>query len=150
MVKRFNRWNIEILLATVIANNRLCSPHNLTPASLANDAHLRDSVRSSPFTSSRVPASLVALHISQILNQNSTLMDKIVEELVMKRSLTKHEFFHLVEENGKLEPSHRIVPGVVGQRERGAATTVGNFLADVLAVVEVPRGTLQQKAADSG
>ncbi|KAK8935871.1 hypothetical protein KSP39_PZI013899 [Platanthera zijinensis] len=43
-----------------------------------------------------------------------------------------------------------MVPGVVGQRERGATTTVGNFLADVVAVVEEPRGTLRQKAADSG
>ncbi|KAK8959486.1 hypothetical protein KSP40_PGU017801 [Platanthera guangdongensis] len=40
----------------------------------------------------------------KILNQNKTLMNKMADELVMKKSLTKQEFFHLVEENGQLEP----------------------------------------------
>lgn len=39
-----------------------------------------------------------------ILKQNRTLMNKIVDVLVMKKSLTKQEFVHLVEENGQLEP----------------------------------------------
>ncbi|XP_020597333.1 probable inactive ATP-dependent zinc metalloprotease FTSHI 2, chloroplastic [Phalaenopsis equestris] len=40
----------------------------------------------------------------KILEQNRTLTDKLVDELVWKKNLTKQEFFHLVEENGQLEP----------------------------------------------
>ncbi|KAI0524588.1 hypothetical protein KFK09_003965 [Dendrobium nobile] len=55
---------------------------------------------------------LEALHIlskcyeraNKILKQNRILMDKVVDELVTKKSLTKQEFFHLVEENGQFDP----------------------------------------------
>ncbi|KHM98725.1 ATP-dependent zinc metalloprotease FtsH [Glycine soja] len=40
----------------------------------------------------------------EILEQNRTLMDALVNELVEKKSLTKQEFFHLVELHGSLKP----------------------------------------------
>ncbi|KAK9280915.1 hypothetical protein L1049_003806 [Liquidambar formosana] len=40
----------------------------------------------------------------EILQQNRKLMDAVVDELVQKKSLTKHEFFHLVELYGLLKP----------------------------------------------
>lgn len=40
----------------------------------------------------------------QILKQNRKLMDAMVDELVQKKSLTKKEFFNLVEMYGSLDP----------------------------------------------
>ncbi|XP_061359143.1 probable inactive ATP-dependent zinc metalloprotease FTSHI 2, chloroplastic [Gastrolobium bilobum] len=40
----------------------------------------------------------------EILQQNRTLMDAVVTELVENKSLTKQEFFHLVELHGSLKP----------------------------------------------
>nr|KYP54256.1 Cell division protease ftsH isogeny 4 [Cajanus cajan] len=40
----------------------------------------------------------------EILEQNRTLMDAVVNELVEKKSLTKQEFFRLVELHGSLKP----------------------------------------------
>ncbi|KAG0462582.1 hypothetical protein HPP92_021058 [Vanilla planifolia] len=40
----------------------------------------------------------------KILERNRSLMDRIVDLLVEKKSLTKQEFFQLVEEYGQLEP----------------------------------------------
>lgn len=40
----------------------------------------------------------------EILGRNRVLMDAVVEELALKKSLTKQEFFQLVEEHGHLEP----------------------------------------------
>ncbi|XP_077217897.1 AAA-type ATPase family protein [Tasmannia lanceolata] len=40
----------------------------------------------------------------QILQRNQKLMDALVDELINMKSLTKKEFFHLVEEYGHLEP----------------------------------------------
>ncbi|XP_072978375.1 probable inactive ATP-dependent zinc metalloprotease FTSHI 2, chloroplastic [Typha angustifolia] len=40
----------------------------------------------------------------EILQRNRKLMDSVVDLLVEKKSLTKKEFFQLVEENGHLEP----------------------------------------------
>ncbi|TKY48205.1 ATP-dependent zinc metalloprotease FtsH 3 [Spatholobus suberectus] len=40
----------------------------------------------------------------EILEQNKTLMDAVVSELVEKKSLTKQEFFRLVELHGSLKP----------------------------------------------
>ncbi|PKI71021.1 hypothetical protein CRG98_008602 [Punica granatum] len=40
----------------------------------------------------------------EILQQNRELMDAAVEELVHKKSLSKQEFFHLVELHGNLKP----------------------------------------------
>ena len=40
----------------------------------------------------------------QILQQNQKLMDAVVDELVEKKSLTKQEFFGLVELHGSLKP----------------------------------------------
>ncbi|GAV77556.1 AAA domain-containing protein/Peptidase_M41 domain-containing protein [Cephalotus follicularis] len=53
-----------------------------------------------------------ALHIvnfcyeraKEILQQNRKLMDALVDELVEKKSLTKQEFFHLVDLHGSLKP----------------------------------------------
>lgn len=41
----------------------------------------------------------------EILRQNKKLMDAMVEELVRKKSLTKQEFFNLVEVHGVLSPT---------------------------------------------
>ncbi|PKA57814.1 ATP-dependent zinc metalloprotease FtsH [Apostasia shenzhenica] len=41
----------------------------------------------------------------KILEQNRILLDKVVDELVKKKSLTKQEFCNLVENNGHLEPA---------------------------------------------
>ena len=49
----------------------------------------------------------------QILKQNRKLMDAMVDELVQKKSLTKKEFFHLVDVHGSLEP---MPPNVVDIR----------------------------------
>lgn len=40
----------------------------------------------------------------EILQRNRNLLDAVVNELVEKKSLTKQEFFHLVELHGSLEP----------------------------------------------
>lgn len=40
----------------------------------------------------------------EILQQNRTLMDAVVDELVQKKSLTKQEFFNLVELHGVIKP----------------------------------------------
>lgn len=40
----------------------------------------------------------------EILQENRKLMDAIVDELVQKKSLTKQEFFHLVELHGSIKP----------------------------------------------
>lgn len=40
----------------------------------------------------------------EILKQNRKLMDAVVDELVQKKSLTKQEFFRLVEVHGSLKP----------------------------------------------
>lgn len=40
----------------------------------------------------------------EILEQNRRLMDAVVNELVEKKSLTKQEFFHLVDLHGSLKP----------------------------------------------
>ncbi|KAF7843386.1 putative inactive ATP-dependent zinc metalloprotease FTSHI 2, chloroplastic [Senna tora] len=40
----------------------------------------------------------------EILERNRTLMDAVVSELVQKKSITKQEFFHLVEVHGSLNP----------------------------------------------
>ncbi|KAK7271934.1 hypothetical protein RJT34_28214 [Clitoria ternatea] len=40
----------------------------------------------------------------EILEQNRTLMDALVNQLVEKKNLTKREFFHLVELHGSLQP----------------------------------------------
>lgn len=41
---------------------------------------------------------------NQILQKNRTLMDEVVEKLVQKKSLSKQEFFTLVEIYGSIEP----------------------------------------------
>ena len=40
----------------------------------------------------------------QILQENRTLMDAVVNELVEKKNLTKQDFFHLVELHGSVKP----------------------------------------------
>ncbi|KAJ1394646.1 P-loop containing nucleoside triphosphate hydrolase [Sesbania bispinosa] len=40
----------------------------------------------------------------EILQQNRTLMDAVVNELVEKKNLTKQDFFHLVELHGSIKP----------------------------------------------
>ena len=51
---------------------------------------------------------LLSLHknllLYQILQRNRKLMDAVVDELVQKKSLTKQEFFHLVELHGSIKP----------------------------------------------
>lgn len=42
--------------------------------------------------------------VFQILEKNRRLMDAVVNELVEKKSLTKQEFFRLVDLHGSLEP----------------------------------------------
>ncbi|XVF26814.1 hypothetical protein REPUB_Repub14bG0051400 [Reevesia pubescens] len=49
----------------------------------------------------------------EILQQNRKLMDAVVDELVQKKSLTKQEFFGLVELHGSLKP---IPPSIVDIR----------------------------------
>lgn len=49
-----------------------------------------------------------------ILQRNRRLMDAVAEELVQKKSLTKKEFFHLVDIHGILEP---IPPSILDIRE---------------------------------
>ncbi|XP_057967057.1 probable inactive ATP-dependent zinc metalloprotease FTSHI 2, chloroplastic [Malania oleifera] len=44
-------------------------------------------------------------HAKEILQQNRRLMDAVVDELVRKKSLTKQDFFQLVEVYGSLKPS---------------------------------------------
>lgn len=43
-------------------------------------------------------------HAKEILLRNRKLMDAVVDELVLKKSLTKQEFSHFVEMHGSLEP----------------------------------------------
>ncbi|XP_050232194.1 probable inactive ATP-dependent zinc metalloprotease FTSHI 2, chloroplastic [Mercurialis annua] len=43
-------------------------------------------------------------HSKEILQRNRKLMDALVDELVQKKSLTKQEFFHLVELHGSINP----------------------------------------------
>ncbi|KAK1312499.1 ATP-dependent zinc metalloprotease FtsH [Acorus calamus] len=54
----------------------------------------------------------------EILMRNRALTDAVVDILVQKKSLTKQEFFHLVEEKGDLEPSR---PSIVDIRLAGQA-----------------------------
>ncbi|GMH03707.1 hypothetical protein Nepgr_005546 [Nepenthes gracilis] len=49
----------------------------------------------------------------KILNRNRKLMDAVVDELVEKKSLTKKEFFHLVEIHGLLEP---VPPSIINTK----------------------------------
>ena len=42
--------------------------------------------------------------LHQILQKNRTLMDEVVEKLVQKKSLSKQEFFTLVELYGSIKP----------------------------------------------
>ncbi|GAB4842285.1 Probable inactive ATP-dependent zinc metalloprotease FTSHI 2, chloroplastic [Ancistrocladus abbreviatus] len=49
----------------------------------------------------------------EILQRNRKLMDAVVDELVQKKSLTKKEFFHLVDTHGSLEP---IPPNIIDIR----------------------------------
>ncbi|XP_047340731.1 probable inactive ATP-dependent zinc metalloprotease FTSHI 2, chloroplastic [Impatiens glandulifera] len=51
--------------------------------------------------------------VKKILEGNRKLVDKVVDELVEKKSLTKQEFFHLVELHGCLEP---LPPSIVDIR----------------------------------
>ncbi|KAH7686338.1 P-loop containing nucleoside triphosphate hydrolase protein [Dioscorea alata] len=49
----------------------------------------------------------------EILQRNRRLMDAVVDQLVQKKSLTKQEFFNLVDENGNLE---RMPPNILDIR----------------------------------
>ncbi|KAI3907425.1 hypothetical protein MKX01_036342 [Papaver californicum] len=42
--------------------------------------------------------------VKEILERNRTLVNVMVDELVQKKTLTKQEFFHLVDRHGSLEP----------------------------------------------
>ncbi|KAL5729063.1 putative inactive ATP-dependent zinc metalloprotease FTSHI 2 [Ranunculus cassubicifolius] len=44
------------------------------------------------------------LRAKTILQRNRKLMDSVVDELILKKNLTKQEFLHLVELHGSLEP----------------------------------------------
>ena len=53
---------------------------------------------------SQYPYLVQTICLCQILQQNRKLMDAVVDELVRKKSLTKQEFFNLVELHGVIKP----------------------------------------------
>ena len=46
----------------------------------------------------------VNIFCCQILQRNQKLLEAVVDELVQKKSLSKADFFHLVDLHGSLEP----------------------------------------------
>lgn len=62
----------------------------------------------------------------QILDRNRELLDAVVESLVEKKSLTKQEFFDLVELHGSLQT----MPPTILDIRAGAKLKLEKLLAD--------------------
>lgn len=71
----------------------------------------------------------------QILQRNRSLMDSLVDELIQKKSLSKQQFFDLVQKYGCLEP---LPPSIIDIRNAKRA----HFQEMMMATKEViGRGT---------
>ncbi|XP_057455885.1 probable inactive ATP-dependent zinc metalloprotease FTSHI 2, chloroplastic [Lotus japonicus] len=62
----------------------------------------------------------------EILHQNRTLMDAVVNELVEKKSLTKQEFFQLVELHACLQPMPRSILDIRVDKRREFQALISN------------------------
>lgn len=68
----------------------------------------------------------------QILQQNRELMDAVVDTLVEKKSLTKQEFFHLVELHGSLQPMPRNILDLRAEKRKQLEKIIADMKEEAL------------------